>query len=728
MRKNYYWVIGLWAAGLSAGAMPTALTGEPAVLRGQYIHHDDEMAYSLVDNGEGIWETGPQGISLYGRTLKTVYQTPGVKPRRWTSVTVTGTQGIWKDAPVEVAGDALPARTPLAAKLSALNVSGEPYDKLWISAVFDRHRVLEGIELIPDGTGLFPLDFEIESTIDGGKTWDVVPSSRVYNFPNPGKNRVRIPLNGLMADAVRVVSFRSQRGGEKHALALGGLEVFGGGAPLFEATGMDPVKMASWNNLWLTFGSAQNEIHDYFDPTWPTGRPYSGGMLATFSGEWALWNAQKMCWMNSDRLEEFAEKYRSYPTDANGYIWVSPDSPKHLGHSRHFTATPIYISAMSYYYLMTRNEEFLHRKHPQLGESILEKMERGMAMMLNEMGGASGLVTIRDPDLRGLPDSQSNNYWDGWTFGHLSAYMNLHFHDAVARYADLLDALGRDAEAEKYHALLPLIRKRFNEAFWNGDKGRYVGWIDANGRAVDFGFVFVNLKILRHGLATPERAGQVLAWIDGQRIIEHERSQGSDIYHYRFSPRSSTLAAEDDPESGFKLFWNESSKADKTKDSNANWLRNAQQGGTLFYISYYDLHARKKYLGQTNALQRMDAILEESLVHQMRRMPISPFGAGTAVGVVREFPESGLVPFYFVDGIMGMNPVADGLELAPDFPAQWGLATLRDVYFNGMRLDIVASHGIGKARKTVGEDGRLTLHLPVGETVLLTPDGALERR
>ncbi|AKJ64201.1 helix-hairpin-helix domain-containing protein [Kiritimatiella glycovorans] len=693
----------------------------------QWVHPDNEMAYYIVDDGEGRWLPSAQGVSMFALGFEHGYTTPGEKARRYRTLSLSGHDSGWIEAPVTVTGTVTRAGNPLKADYR-LSPDGTPagsgedfylplrdaYDKAWIEAGLDRHYALDRVELTADAEGRFPRDFDLEITVDGGEHWNVVPKARFLHFPNPGDATVVVRLNGVVADGVRLVTFhRDPEADGSYALALGAMRVIGDREFRFAADGLTEREQACWNNLWLIFGEAANEIHDYHNPVWPTDRPYSGGMLAIFSSEWALWNAMKMAWIDSKWMPDWIDTIRRYPITDRGYIYLTPTEDRHLGHSRHYAGTAIYVSAVSHYYLMTRDRASLEEKSGVDGLSILEKADRGMGLFLDELGGRSGLVTIDDPELQGLPESRSANYWDGWPFGYQSAYLNAHVYDALIRYADLLEALGGEGRrAKMMRTAAARMKRRFNQTFWNEAKGRYIGWIDARGERIDYGFTFLNLKAVDFGLAPPERAGRIMAWINGDREIADDTSIGRDIYHWNIAPRSTTLSAESTGDKRFKLFHGQ---AVELGDFNhASWEINAQNGGMILFTSYYDLHARLRVLGFDNAMERMRAILNEAARTELRWMPITPFGVGTPVGAVREFPESGLVPFFFIDGVMGIRPIPEGLSIHPRFPESWGEVTVRDFHFAGRTFDITASHKI--AERTIEPCGGqgLCVRVPAG--------------
>jgi len=713
-----------FAAAMMCGA--GAAPGGTARL--MHLHPDAEMAVIVVDDGAGRWFPGAQGISEYPLDMP---KRPGTAPdARWMSLSISGDRSPWVAVP-DIAPEG-PEGEPLHAEIRAsdgkpgiLSVSGShPYDKLWIAVDLDGLRALRWIELTPAESGGFPEDFEIETSADGGHTWHPVPSARFFHFPNPGESSVCIPLHGVVADAVRVVSFR--RADASAPLTLGSLRVYGDLCLTFDSAGAEPAQIAAWNNLWVTFGTAENEIHERRDPTWPTGRPFSGGMLAILTAEWSFWNALKMSWRDAGTRDRFASALASFPVDEGGYVWLTPFHDKHLEHSRHYVATPVWLSAVAYHYLLTRDEAFLNQPDPRTGETMRSKFGRALAMLTDRLGGETGVITLDDPELQGTPDCKGNNYWDAWPFGHLDAYMNAHFYEALGWSADLYEALGDDPGAARLRALRPKVRERFNELFWDDEAGRYIGWIDQDGKRVDFGFVFLNLKAVAFGLADDERAVRVMEWIRGERAVAGDTTSGEDIYHFRIAPRSTTRAAESVDDEYFKLFWGGDNTVAR-EGSPAAWGLNAQNGGIILYVSYYDLHARKASLGAADAMGRMDVILDEAAQDGLRRMPKNPMiGIGTPVGILREFPESGIVPVYFVDGVMGIRPVPKGLEIAPALPDGWSTATVRDFHFAGRKWEVTADREVKVPQVEVHTGGEAVLVVPADGVTLLSPEGTPE--
>jgi len=94
-----------------------------------------------------------------------------------------------------------------------------------------------------------------------------------------------------------------------------------------------------------------------------------------------------------------------------------------------------------------------------------------------------------------------------------------------------VDELTSLADAVKAHA---------DQFFWNATTERFIGWQDIEGVRYDYGFVFVNNEAVAYGFGTPQQARQIYDSLDGKRVVDGDTSQGTDIYHWRFAPRTMT--------------------------------------------------------------------------------------------------------------------------------------------------------------------------------------------
>ncbi|QHI68638.1 glucosidase family protein [Tichowtungia aerotolerans] len=679
----------------------------------------EEMVWYLVDWGDGTWTPTSHGLAKFSPRFSKVWKKSGrfqLKPR---AITLSGRNIPLKGRSVDVTGTALSDEDSLIG----FTRSSDPYPKRDryipqnITLKFDQVEAVDAVILERDRTDPFPESFCIEISTDGGRVWNDIPAASWNHFPDPGKNKVLIPLHGVMCDALRIVSYCTPPIDDRRfALRLGEIQMLRG-ERLFDFDA-DPETVADWNNMWLSFGSAENEVLHHFDGWWPTDRPDEGGLLGIGSTIWALWNSMKLSWMDDPYSKGYFERtVNTYPQNEEGLMGVAGDGFLHLGHSKHYVTPAVFISGISHWTLMHRNFEFLQTKDAVTGVSLIEKLRKAMRYQLETMEGKTGVLTIHDPEHDGSASGLSGNYWDGWRFGYQSAYANMLFFQSLEWMARLEEALGNADKSAEYRALRPLVKKRYNELFWNEETGRFAGWISKEGVMADCGFTFVNLEAIACGIATEEHAEQVLRWLDGSRTVKGDTSIGDDIYFWKVAPRANTLdAAVNDG-----MFW-ENWTMQVGPGTVGEYGGQIQNGGHIFYVSHYDLMSRLRTRGITDAMRRMEVILEEFHKDQLHRKPCNWHGVTHVEGILREFPESGLVPLFYLTGIFGLEPMGNGLIIAPKLPEKWTFAGVNEYWFAGKKFSIRIQREL-----EVPETEDECITVPVFGKWLLTPQGEVRR-
>lgn len=704
-------------------------TGSPFFFRPEPAGGPESVRY-LIDWGDGTLTPTAHGEARFSPVLSKVWNERGEYRITPVAISLSGRTIPLKPVPVTVRGLPSPSAPRLQAKRFSQNrtdgrleerafprETDEPYAAQSIGMLFDRMVSLDELVLTKEPGFPFPDHFCVEFSTDGGNVWQDVPSAIYTFFPDPGEKEVRISLNGLTVNAVRVVSYRPPQGPSGgHALRLGRLEAIGSDRLLFEMD-TDPQTAADWNNLWLVYGSAKNELKfDFTGYPHPTDRPDEGGMLMIGSTIWAHWNSMKISWLDEPEAKNYFETtVNTYPQDERGLMGVSPGSFYHLDHSKHYVTPSIFISGMAHWFLMHRDEPFLQTRDRKTGTVLLDKVRKAMGFLLDDLDGRSGLVTIRDPDHDGSPNGKPGNYWDVWRFGYKSAYDNLLFYQALDWMARMETALGNRDQAETYQSLRSLVKQRFNETFWNEETGRFIGWEDINGSRQDYGFTWVNLEAVACGIADDQKARRILEWLDGERIVYGDTSVRDDIYYWRVAPRANTVSAETNP-----AYW-DTWTMQVGPGTQGEYGGQIQNGGHIFYVSYYDLMSRLRTKGIDDAMRRMNVILDEFHKDQLRRKPGNRLGSTHVEGILREFPESGLVPLFFITGILGLESDADGLRIAPALPNGWDFAAVNEFWFAGRPYSIRVQRGRGDP---VIRDGQVTVF---SEGIWrLTPGGAVE--
>ncbi len=461
------------------------------------------------------------------------------------------------------------------------------------------------------------------------------------------------------------------------------------------------------------------------------------------ASEWLEWTALARAWFVNTYDEEYFCYLLDFPMTQEGYVHVGVDT---LGwplvpnrDTRHFDTNARFILGCWRHYMWTGDREFLIKQ--------ADRLRKAMEYQLEVLKGKDGLIVT--PDFKtGRHEDLSDNYWDILPFGHLDAYANAAFHGSILAMAQIEEqllpsprigsGLGRQQSAGPrepaggegsgdsalrtshsalrsplfYRKLADLSHKRYDETFWLEDKGRYAGCVDSDGVKHDYGFTFVNLEALYYGLGDKDKARRIYHWME----TEPTSSGKPDTYTaWIFAPRSTTIH---NPEWRKTVISNQSSvisgesghSALRTSHSALGpwwtyWWHGTpygdqcQDGGAILYTSFFDLMERVKYSGADNAWQRFTEILGRY------RMPDRLCGGNPlyrgekpqqedagAVGVDMPFPESGLVPLYFLYGIIGVEPTPDGLRITPHLPKALSYAEVKYLSWHGYRISIHVTH------------------------------------
>ena len=150
-----------------------------------------------------------------------------------------------------------------------------------------------------------------------------------------------------------------------------------------------------------------------------------------------------------------------------------------------------------------------------------------------------------------------------------------------------------------------------------------------------------------------------------------------------------------------------------------------QNGGTIFYTSYYDIMGRYKNDAQS-AFDRFSVIVDEFHVDSLRRNSRTVYGEYVE-GVLGEFPESGLVPYTFVSGLCGINVTTKGLEISANLPKEVDYAGVSTYRFGNRTYSIRVDKNLTAPVVEKYADGTFYVQLPADGTYYITMDNRLVR-
>jgi len=451
--------------------------------------------------------------------------------------------------------------------------------------------------------------------------------------------------------------------------------------------------------------------------------------------DWAEWESLVFAWQQSFQEEQLKSWIAGgYQMTPEGYLhswgadpgWPFPfkdddgDGANDYD-TRHFTTDPCFVLGAWRQACWTRDDGFI--------EQAMPRCRKAMDFMLNDLHGRDGLILAIGPLHTGADGGIGNNYWDIQPFGHLDAFANSYYYASLEAMAELEDWAGEAARAEELRGIRDLCKKRYNEVFWNDAEGRFVGCVDRDGVAHDYGFTFVNLDAMAYGLASEEQARRIHDW------MEHGLSSSgeADIYsRWVFAPRANTIHNPGREEKGATMlpWWS-------WVWGGTAWEDQCQDGGAILYTSFSDIMARVRYRGADDAWQRLSEILDRYAMpdHLSGGSPLSrgersqggPGGGPGQVGVEGEFPESGMVPSSFLHAFLGLNARPDGLHIRPNRPTSLGWIGVENARYAGGRLDVrvdASEVALTWTPNTPADAQPLSLHVPVpapGEGIVFRP-------
>lgn len=344
--------------------------------------------------------------------------------------------------------------------------------------------------------------------------------------------------------------------------------------------------------------------------------------------------------------------------------------------------------------------------------------------------GRSGVRIVEGQKTIVINEGIGNNYWDLLPFGGEDALGTIYYCDALLDLAELEQQIAAHPEwgvATGADAFDPADLRRHaqevkdygTERFWNKQTGRF-GTVDLDGNLHDYGFTFLNNEAVYYGFATPEQARSIHAWLAGERMVAGDTSQGSDIYHWRFGPRSTTRRNVD------YYFWGWSAP------ESIPFGNQVQDGGGVLGFSYHDLMARLLTAGPDDAARRLSEIcawFDETRAAGGYRAYYSDPSRGTmqggnvpgGLGLDKEFFESILVPQVMLYGFLGLRPTADGCEIAPRLPSDWPALRITRIHLHDHVLDVTAQDQVVTVTDHGPGDSRLDIRVPASWTVKREP-------
>jgi len=350
--------------------------------------------------------------------------------------------------------------------------------------------------------------------------------------------------------------------------------------------------------------------------------------------------------------------------------------------TRHSVNNPNFVRAVRDYVAWSGDLNFLRHQ--------MDRVRKAMRFTMREFDthrrkciynpwvgheGQSGVRVNAEGQKQIVPgEGIGSNYWDLLPFGGQDALATIYYYDALLDLAELEDhindhpewgiAAGADAFGFKelrQHA--QAVKEYSSMRFWSSATRRF-GTADLTGKLYDYGWTFLNNEAVYYNIASDEQARDIRDWISGRRLVQGDTSTGTDIYHWRFGPRASTLRNID------YYFWAWSNP------ESIPWGNQVQDGGAVLGFSYHDLMSRLKVDGPDDAWKRLEEIIawfsqvqsaggyRAYYSQDPSRGILQGGNVPGGLGLDREFFESILVPQVMLYGFLGFEPTGSELHRA----------------------------------------------------------------
>ena len=294
-----------------------------------------------------------------------------------------------------------------------------------------------------------------------------------------------------------------------------------------------------------------------------------------------------------------------------------------------------------------------------------------------------------------------SNYWDIIPACYKDAYATIQYYSMLKKIGNLEKNIASHPEWNIPGGPLELdgdflinhaaeVREYGNKAFWNPAAKRYTTGLDADGKMYDYGFTFMNLEAMYYGFATEEQCRDIYSWLCGERMVEGDTSQGDDIYHWRFGPRSTTKRNIEYYAAGW------------TGPETIPWGYQVQDGGCVLGFSLFDLMGRLDTFGANNAWERLSEIIKwygevmdeggpREYYKDGTRGTMQGSGTAGGLGIDLEFLESILVPQIMIHGFLGLNADNNGITINPRLPDIFPSLEITRIHYRSLIFDAAAN-------------------------------------
>jgi hypothetical protein len=281
-------------------------------------------------------------------------------------------------------------------------------------------------------------------------------------------------------------------------------------------------------------------------------------------------------------------------------------------------------------------------------ERLWPGLQRAVRELDRLLESGDGLIfTMRDT---------GNDYWDWIDRNGWIGYVNMQAHAGMRAFEEIARWLGREAKTSA-----DSVRAKFNERFWDEERGYYADWIDKNGQSQFYLYAGPQLMGIATGLVPPDRAKRVID------AIRRRRRELGAAWENCFSLQTNFYDAEK-----FSSVW-------RRCQSDVTRFGQTMNGGCLVSWTYY-------WVGALAATGYVDEAIEawRRVVHRFRETSLvegcnywdfagqpsrTMHPPGELISYEPFLSDQGLVALALPRWLLGIEPRFDGIAVHPVLPA-----------------------------------------------------------
>lgn len=260
-------------------------------------------------------------------------------------------------------------------------------------------------------------------------------------------------------------------------------------------------------------------------------------------------------------------------------------------------------------------------------------------------------------------------YYDELAFTGYNTYFNTFLYKSLTELAGMEKLLGNKEKTASYAARAEALKAAINKFLWTEDAPggpRYADWVDLSGKRYTYFVDFVQYPAIVFGVASREQAKKIIATADA-RISELTTKYGY--------PGHASISS----------LW----------DNGANGHPYGQymNGGTILVMTYFEVVARAMAGDNEGAFNRLKVFCRKyDQMSWVGNNAASIQGEMTDDSGDREpyLADCVTVTASAVNGILGINPTWDKLDVTPHLPKGWRTAKASIIY-KGIRHEVTVN-------------------------------------